>query len=148
MYNFEFVQPGTVEEAAAAMGGDEAQALGGGQTLIPTMKQRLASPATLVSLTGIAEMKGLCVRDDGALAIGGPTTHATVAAGVGIRPALHAALVPAVVEQAGLRVVQLRVALTELPGDVVKGGVRAETRCVLGVEGCGHIEAVEPDLPA
>lgn len=79
MYNFEFEKPSTIADAVAALGGDEAQALGGGQTLIPTLKQRLAAPAKLVSLSGIAEMKGVCVEDDGSLAIGGATTHATVA---------------------------------------------------------------------
>ena len=78
MYNFEFVQPGSVADAASAMAGEDAQALGGGQTLLPTMKQRLASPATLVSLTGIADMKGVSAAD-GVLTIGGATTHATVA---------------------------------------------------------------------
>jgi carbon-monoxide dehydrogenase medium subunit len=78
MYAFEFRRPTTVAEAVAALGAEEAQALGGGQTLIPTMKQRLASPGTLVSLTGIAELKGVAMRD-GLLAIGGGTTHATVA---------------------------------------------------------------------
>ena len=78
MYNFEFTNPSTIDEAVAALEGDEAQALGGGQTLIPTMKQRLASPATLVSLTGIPEMQGVC-RDGDMLAIGGATPHAVVA---------------------------------------------------------------------
>ena len=50
MYNFEFVKPSSVADAVSALNGDGAQALGGGQTLIPTMKQRLASPDTLVSL--------------------------------------------------------------------------------------------------
>lgn len=50
MYNFEFKNPSTIADAVAALAGEDAQALGGGQTLIPTMKQRLASPATLVSL--------------------------------------------------------------------------------------------------
>ena len=36
MYNFEFEKPTTVADAVAALGGDDAQALGGGQTLIPT----------------------------------------------------------------------------------------------------------------
>ena len=49
MYNFEFKQPKTISEALNALKSDEAEALAGGQTLIPTMKQRLASPATLVS---------------------------------------------------------------------------------------------------
>ncbi len=78
MYNFEFTRPSTIADAVAALKGDEAQALGGGQTLIPTMKQRLASPATLVSLTGIPEMQGVC-RDGGTLSIGGATPHAVVA---------------------------------------------------------------------
>lgn len=79
MYNFEFVRPSTVEDAVKALSGDEAQALGGGQTLIPTMKQRLASPATLVSLSGIASMKGV-KSAGGTMTIGGGTTHAAVAA--------------------------------------------------------------------
>jgi carbon-monoxide dehydrogenase medium subunit len=78
MYAFEFVKPATLAEAVAALAAEDAQALGGGQTLIPTMKQRLASPATLVSLAGIAELKGVAMRD-GRLCIGGGTTHATVA---------------------------------------------------------------------
>ena len=80
MYAFEFEKPGTIADAVAALGGDEAQALGGGQTLIPTLKQRLAAPGTLVSLKGIPEMVGICQADDGSLAIGGATTHAAVAA--------------------------------------------------------------------
>lgn len=90
MYNFEFEKPATIADAVAAMGGDEAQALGGGQTLLPTMKQRLASPGTLVSLTGIGEMQGICTGDDGALCIGGATTHGAVASGAGAYPALAA----------------------------------------------------------
>jgi aerobic carbon-monoxide dehydrogenase medium subunit len=79
MHNFEFVKPSTVADAVKAMTGDGAQALSGGQTLLPTMKARLAAPAVLVSLTGIAEMKGVCMGDGG-LSIGAATPHATVAA--------------------------------------------------------------------
>jgi carbon-monoxide dehydrogenase medium subunit len=79
MYNFDVEMPTSIADAVAALGKEDAQALGGGQTLIPTMKQRLASPAVLVSLSRIAEMKGVCVTDDGKLSIGGATTHATVA---------------------------------------------------------------------
>jgi carbon-monoxide dehydrogenase medium subunit len=57
MYSFELTRPGTVQEAVATLAGGEAQALAGGQTLIPTLKQRLADPGTLVSLSGIAEMR-------------------------------------------------------------------------------------------
>lgn len=90
MYNFEFVKPATLQDAVAAMAGEDAQALGGGQTLIPTLKSRLASPAVLVSLNGIAEIRGICVNDAGHLCIGGGTTHAAVAAGAGDYPALAA----------------------------------------------------------
>ena len=88
MYSFDIERPTSVADAVAALGADEAQALGGGQTLIPTLKQRLAAPSVLVSLSGIAEMQGICTMDDGALSIGGGTTHAAVAAGAGAYPAL------------------------------------------------------------
>ncbi len=79
MYDFEFVKPSTVDEAVAALSSEDAQALGGGQTLIPTMKQRLASPTKLVSLLGIASMAGVS-ENNGVVTIGGATTHADVAA--------------------------------------------------------------------
>ena len=78
MHNFDFVKPTTIADAVKALSAEGAQALSGGQTLTPTLKQRLAAPTTLVSLTGIAEMKGVCMGDDG-LSIGAATTHATVA---------------------------------------------------------------------
>ncbi len=78
MYDFEFAKPSSIAEAAKLLAGDGAQALSGGQTLMPTMKQRLAQPSVLVSLTGIPEMKGVCTNEDG-LHIGGATPHAEVA---------------------------------------------------------------------
>ena len=78
MHNFDFVKPSTVADAAKALAAEGAQALSGGQTLIPTMKQRLAAPVTLVSLTGIAEMQGVKMGDGG-LHVGAATTHAIVA---------------------------------------------------------------------
>ena len=78
MYNFDYERPSTLAEAKAALGREEASALSGGQTLIPTLKQRLAAPSVLVSLAGIEEMRG--VRDEGgAIWIGGATTHETCA---------------------------------------------------------------------
>ncbi|MBL4928074.1 FAD binding domain-containing protein [Fuscibacter oryzae] len=78
MQNFDFVKPATIAEAVKALNSGDAQALSGGQTLIATMKQGLAGAETLVSLTGIAEMKGVC-QGDGGLHIGAATSHATVA---------------------------------------------------------------------
>ena len=75
MYAFEIERPATVADAVAALKAEDAQPLGGGQTLIPTLKQRLASPSALVSLAGIAEMKGVAPRDGrrrGRRAVPGP----------------------------------------------------------------------------
>lgn len=78
MYAFELERPTTLADAIKALGGEEAQPLSGGQTLIPTLKQRLAMPSTLVSLTGIDELKGI-KNEGGTLTIGGATCHADVA---------------------------------------------------------------------
>ncbi|NUB43044.1 FAD binding domain-containing protein [Fertoebacter nigrum] len=80
MHNFDFVKPASVADAVAALAAEGAQALSGGMTLLPTMKQRLAAPEVLVSLTGIAELRGVSGRAGASVTIGGATTHATVAA--------------------------------------------------------------------
>jgi len=79
MYAFDLKRPETVKDAVEALAVEGAQALGGGQTLIPTLRARLAMPEALVSLSKIAEMRGICHGDDGSLCIGGATTHAEVA---------------------------------------------------------------------
>jgi aerobic carbon-monoxide dehydrogenase medium subunit len=79
MHNFEFVKPASVADAVKALGADNAKALSGGQTLLPTMKAMLAQPDVIVSLTGIPDMKGVCMADGG-LSVGAATPHAVVAA--------------------------------------------------------------------
>lgn len=78
MQNFDFVKPGSVAEAVKALQTPGAQALAGGQTLVPTMKQGLAAPDVLVSLGGIAELSGLH-KDGDTLVVGAATPHAQVA---------------------------------------------------------------------
>lgn len=80
MYEFDLERPSSIADAVAALASEDAQALSGGQTLIPTLKQRLASPSKLVSLMGVDEMRGICVDDDGRICIGGATVHVDVAA--------------------------------------------------------------------
>lgn len=89
MYAFDVTRPKTIDEAVAALSQEDAQALGGGQTLIPTLKQRLAAPSALVSLVSIEDMKGVC-QDGDTLVIGGGTTHGIVASEGGAYPALAA----------------------------------------------------------
>ena len=90
MYNFEMTRPSTIADAVKALKEEDAQALGGGQTLIPTLKQRLAMPSVLVSLTAIGEMQGVCMSDAGEVCVGGATTHATVAREATAYPGLAA----------------------------------------------------------
>ncbi len=79
MYDFEFERPESVTDAVASLQSEGAMPLGGGQTLIPTLKQRLNSPSKLVSLTAIAALQG--VRPEGlkTICVGGATTHEMVA---------------------------------------------------------------------
>lgn len=78
MYAFDFVKPSSVDEAVSALAQEGALPFSGGQTLLPSMKQRLNAPDVLVSLTGISELRGVR-RDGDTLVIGAATTHATVA---------------------------------------------------------------------
>jgi len=67
--------------------GTDAKYLAGGQTLIPTMKQRLAAPAELIDLSHIPGMS--FIRRDGAsLIIGAGTCHGDVAASDEVRTAI------------------------------------------------------------
>ncbi len=78
MYDFEFARPTTVEGALKALAEDGAQPLAGGQTIIPTMKSRLASPSSLISVMSIPEMQGVS-EESGNLVVGAATPHADVA---------------------------------------------------------------------
>ena len=89
MYAFDIKRPAKLKKALKVLKKkDDAQVLGGGQTLIPTLKQRLAAPGVLVSLTGISNLSG--IKDEGdSIKIGATTTHAEVAAD-GTIPAVSA----------------------------------------------------------
>ena len=79
MYDFTHQRPASVDDAAAALAAaGEGKILAGGMTLIPTMKQRLASPSDLIDLGAIAALKGI-KEEGGNIVIGAMTTHATVA---------------------------------------------------------------------
>ena len=88
MYPFEFLTPQSVSQAASALQNPEAVALGGGQTLIPTLKQRLAMPEVVVSLAGIPALLGISQSAEDSLRVGAMMTHAAVARGAGAYPAL------------------------------------------------------------
>src|SRR3989337_310583 len=73
---FDYTRAASVEDAVTALAGagDDGKVLAGGQSLLPVLRLRLAAPALLVDLGGLAELRG--VRNDGdALLIGAMTTH-------------------------------------------------------------------------
>ena len=87
MYDFALQRPQSLNEAIEALSAEGAQALAGGQTLIPTLKNRLASPDVLVSIGGLSELQGVS-ETDGTVSIKAGTTHGVVAATVESYPAL------------------------------------------------------------
>ena len=80
MYAFEIKRPSKLKKVVKGLKKDEdALVLGGGQTLIPTLRQRLAAPSKLIALSRIDGLSG--IRDTGdAVKIGAMTTHEAVAA--------------------------------------------------------------------
>src|SRR5271156_4238560 len=58
---FAYHRPSSVKEAVGLLAqfGDDGRALAGGHSLIPMMKLRLATPANLIALAAIAELKGI-----------------------------------------------------------------------------------------
>jgi carbon-monoxide dehydrogenase medium subunit len=79
MYEFNYIKAANLADASAALAkSSDARLLAGGQTLIASMKLRLASPADVIDLSGVPELKGIKV-DGGNLTIGAMTRHAEVA---------------------------------------------------------------------
>ncbi|MEK9665460.1 MAG: FAD binding domain-containing protein, partial [Candidatus Nanopelagicales bacterium] len=58
---FDYVRPGSVDEAVAALAaaGEDAKVISGGQSLLPVLRLRLAAPTSLIDVGGIAEMSGV-----------------------------------------------------------------------------------------
>ncbi|MEL6871431.1 MAG: xanthine dehydrogenase family protein subunit M [Pseudomonadota bacterium] len=94
MYGFDYAKPGSLADVGALIN-DDAVFLAGGQTLIPTLKQRLARPGTVLDLSGVSELRGIH-KQDGALGIGAMTTHDEVANSADVQSA-----VPALAKLAG-----------------------------------------------
>lgn len=62
---FEYVRPETVEGTVEALASPEAKVLAGGQSLVPIMSMRLASPSTIVDINRVSGLGGIQVTDDG-----------------------------------------------------------------------------------
>jgi carbon-monoxide dehydrogenase medium subunit len=78
MFETHYHRPKDLAEAASLFAGaSEGRYLAGGQTLIPTMKQRLAAPSDVIDISRLAELKGITASGD-AVTIGAASTHAEV----------------------------------------------------------------------
>lgn len=90
MYSFEYQHPTSISAVAAALAADpDAKVVAGGMTLIPTLKQRLAMPSTLVDLRDIPELQGVRAEGD-SIVVGAMTLHADVAYDTTVRDRIPA----------------------------------------------------------
>src|SRR6201982_334328 len=97
MYEFKYHRPATVRQAANLLvKNEDAKVIAGGHTLLPVMKQRLASPPHLVDLSHIEGLGGIGMKGR-LLGICAPARHADVAASPIVGEAI-----PALAELAGM----------------------------------------------
>jgi aerobic carbon-monoxide dehydrogenase medium subunit len=93
---FDYLAPPTLDEALATLGqrGDDAKVLAGGQSLIPLMKLRLATPSLVVDLGRIDDLVFM-TSDGSILRIGARVRHCDIEASPELRrdcPILHDAV--------------------------------------------------------
>lgn len=90
MYAFSYVSPKTVRQAASALAkAEDGKLLAGGQTLLPTMKQRLAAPSVLIDLGKVEGMTGIEIKGR-TVVVGAMTRHADVATSPVVQRAIPA----------------------------------------------------------
>ena len=99
MYNFTYHRPSGLRQAGNMLEKlEDAKILAGGQTLIPTMKQRLASPANLIDLGRVEGLSGIELKGR-SIVIGAMTRHAEVATSLAVHE--HLAALADLAEQIG-----------------------------------------------
>jgi len=90
MYDFDYQRPTSLDAALDALqDAQDGKLLAGGHTLLPTLKQRLARPSTLIDLAGIDALRGITV-DGGVVSVGSMTTHSEVAGSQAVADAIPA----------------------------------------------------------
>jgi len=97
MYEFKYVRPNSVRQAANMLGKDgDAKILAGGHSLLPTMKLRLSRPTQLLDIGRIEGMSGIELKGR-SIVIGATTRHVEVANSPIVKESL-----PALAELAGM----------------------------------------------
>jgi len=120
--DFVFHRPASVAEACDLSRelGEGAWFLAGGTDVVPDLKRRFRAARHLISLAGIAELKGINSNSDG-LEIGALTTHAAVAADGLVRSTLPA--------------------LSDAAGSI--GGHQIRSQATIGGNWCGGVPCAD-----
>jgi carbon-monoxide dehydrogenase medium subunit len=90
---FDYRAPATLDEVLRILAdsGEEAKLLAGGQSLVPLLKLRFATPSLIVDIGRVGGLEGIG-RDDGTLRIGARSRHVDVEAASDLRGALDVLL--------------------------------------------------------
>jgi len=77
---FDYYAPTDIDEALDLLTahGDDAKLLAGGQSLMPMMNMRLATPQVVVDINRIPELSGIALAPDGGLTLGAMTRQRTI----------------------------------------------------------------------
>ena len=99
MRDFDYLEPGSLQEVCQLMAqwGDDVRLMAGGTALMLALRQRLASPAQIVSVARVPELRGIHLGHDQVLTIGAFTTHSEVAQSALIQQ--HAPMLSAMASQ-------------------------------------------------
>lgn len=88
MYTFNYHRPESLDDAAGLyQDAEDGIYLAGGQTLIPTMKQRLAAPSDVIDLARVPGLTDIA-SGTGEVTVGAFARHAAVAADAGVKARL------------------------------------------------------------
>jgi aerobic carbon-monoxide dehydrogenase medium subunit len=130
--DFCYVRAGSLPEALdllTAVGDDEEEdvkLLAGGQSLLPMMKLRLATPQTLIDIAGLPELTGVAADADGRTVIGALTTYRELQRDQGV-----AAKFPAMADALAVLADQQVRARGTIGGGVAHGDPAADLPAVL-----------------
>ena len=90
MHQTTYHRPSSIDEAAALFAkGSDAKYLAGGHTLLPVMKQRLASPSDVIDLARIKDLVGIEASGD-TLTIKAATTYFAILSSADVKKAIPA----------------------------------------------------------
>lgn len=97
MYSLKYHRASSLDEAKSLLSqSEDPKIVAGGQTLIPTLKQRLASPSDLIDIANLPDFAGITVNGD-TVSIKAGTKHFTVATSEDVKTKI-----PALAHLAGL----------------------------------------------